>query len=223
MSGPGVYLEKPVRPESYVDAVRLLLGMQSVEASAAHPEKLRAEAEVRRYIHIGPAAELPEKFRGVPPGSVHDYLATLTRNHANLAKVVKDAEAETGIATKLDLTDKGVESPEKYALPMPWGVYATDEKRVIGSNAIRRDDIPGPGYHWYRMGAFAIPPDAYVYFLWSWIIQVDVQDVFDPAKPEQKFEVWARIKFEGPRFPHARPTDQDAVSVERLVLVKNDP
>ena len=29
MSGPGVYLEKPVRPDTYVEAVRRLLGMES--------------------------------------------------------------------------------------------------------------------------------------------------------------------------------------------------
>jgi len=35
MSGPGVYLEKPVRPDSYVAAVRRLLGMESDKAEAA--------------------------------------------------------------------------------------------------------------------------------------------------------------------------------------------
>ena len=44
--------------------------------------------------------------------------------------------------------------------------------------------------------------------------------VFDPAKPDQKFEFWARIKFEGLRFPHAKAGDKDAICVERIVLVK---
>jgi hypothetical protein len=190
---------------------------------AFETEKQHAEAEVRRYTSIGTSAALPEKFRRLPAENVHDYLATMTRNYADLAKVVKDPEAETGITIKLDLTDKDLESPEKYTLPMPWGLYATDEKRSVGSNAIRRDDIPGPGYHWYRMGTFPIPPSAYVYFFWSWIIQADVDNVFDPAKPDQKFEVWARIKFEGPRFPHAKPADKDAIYVERLLVVKAEP
>jgi hypothetical protein len=52
---------------------------------------------------------------------------------------------------------------------------------------------------------------------------VELENVFDPTKPDQKFEVWARIKFTGPRFPHARPGDRDAIYVERLVLVNTGP
>jgi CheY-like chemotaxis protein len=41
MSGPGIYLEKPVRPASYVAAVRKLLG---IEATATpEPDELRRE------------------------------------------------------------------------------------------------------------------------------------------------------------------------------------
>jgi len=68
----------------------------------------------------------------------------------------------------------------------------------------------------------SIAPGYYAYFFWSWIIQVDVENVFDPARPDQKYEVWARIKFEGPRFPHAKPGDKNAIYVERLVLVNSE-
>jgi CheY-like chemotaxis protein len=43
MSGPGVYLEKPVHPDTYVAAVRRLLGMEGVEALGSQPEDLRRE------------------------------------------------------------------------------------------------------------------------------------------------------------------------------------
>ncbi len=39
MSGPGVYLEKPVRPVSYVSAVRKLLGIEISEAPASGAEE----------------------------------------------------------------------------------------------------------------------------------------------------------------------------------------
>jgi CheY-like chemotaxis protein len=41
MSGPGVYLEKPVRPPSYVAAVRKLLGIEKPEEPEPQPEDLR--------------------------------------------------------------------------------------------------------------------------------------------------------------------------------------
>ncbi|MGA2988835.1 MAG: response regulator [Candidatus Korobacteraceae bacterium] len=43
MSGPGVYLEKPVRPGSYVAAVRTLLGMEPESAEPAAPDQLRQQ------------------------------------------------------------------------------------------------------------------------------------------------------------------------------------
>ena len=43
MSGPGVYLEKPVRPKSYVSAVRKLLGMEALDSPAPEPEALKTE------------------------------------------------------------------------------------------------------------------------------------------------------------------------------------
>ena len=190
--------------------------------SAQESEKQNAEAEVRRYTTVPTSLALPEKFRALPKGTVHDYIATMTRNWADVVKVVKDPEAETGIANKLDLTADNVDGGEKYVLPMPWGLYATVDKKFPGNGAIKAEDIPGPGYHWYKMGAFPIAPGYYAYFFWSWIIQVDVENVFDPARPDQKFEVWARVKFEGPRFPHAKPGDKDAIYVERVVLVNSE-
>ena len=43
LSGPGVYLEKPVHPDTYVAAVRRLLGMEGEETREAAPEDLRRE------------------------------------------------------------------------------------------------------------------------------------------------------------------------------------
>jgi hypothetical protein len=188
--------------------------------SAQEAERQHAEAEMRRYGAVPTSVALPERFRNLPKGTVYDYTATMTRNWGDVVKVIKDPEAETGIANKLDLTAAYVESPEKYVLPMPWGLYGTVEKKSLAGDSIKPEDIPGPGYHWYKMGTFPVAPGYYAYFFWSWIIQLDVDNVIDPTQPEQKFEVWARVKFEGSRFPHARPGDQNAIYVERLVLVK---
>lgn len=44
MSGLGIYLEKPVHPDTYVSAVRQLLGLESPQPQA-QPEDLRNELE----------------------------------------------------------------------------------------------------------------------------------------------------------------------------------
>jgi len=183
-------------------------------------EKAAAEKEMRRYTSLPSSIALPEKFRNLPRGTVFDYTADMTRNWNDVVKVIKDPEAESGFTNKLALGTDATPQQEKYVLPMPWGLYGVQQKKFIGGNAIKAEDIPGPGYHWYQMGSFALEPSYYAYFFWSWIIQVDIDNAYDAGKPDQKFEVWARIKFEGPRFPHAKEGDQDAIYVERLVLVK---
>jgi hypothetical protein len=104
---------------------------------------------------------------------------------------------------------------------MPWGRYDVRNKRSFRPAYIRPADVPGPGYHWYKMGPFPIGPSYYVYFFWSWIIQLDVDNVVDPKRPDRKFVVWARIKFEGPAFPHGKPGDKNAICIERVVLTQS--
>ncbi len=43
MSGPGIYLEKPVSPVSYVAAVRQLLGMEAEAPTVSAPTQLRSQ------------------------------------------------------------------------------------------------------------------------------------------------------------------------------------
>jgi CheY-like chemotaxis protein len=43
LSGPGVYLEKPVTPETYVSAVRRLLGLETTAVPEKGPDELRTE------------------------------------------------------------------------------------------------------------------------------------------------------------------------------------
>jgi hypothetical protein len=183
-------------------------------------EKLAADSEIRRYAALPAALPLPEKFRHEPRGTVFDYTALMTRNYGDIVKVVPDAEAESGITNRLDLAAADVPNPEKYVLPMSWGLYGTTSKTSVNGAPITAEDIPGPGYHWYKMGTFAVQPDYYLYFFWSWIIQLDLDNAYDPAVPGQTFEIWARLRFAGPRFPHAKPGETDAICVERVVLLK---
>jgi len=43
MSGPGIYLEKPVRPRAYVTAVRQLLGLEEAGEPEREPGELKKE------------------------------------------------------------------------------------------------------------------------------------------------------------------------------------
>ncbi len=180
-------------------------------------EKQRADEEVSGLMARRAYVPLPERFRGLPPGTVFDFTADETRNWQGIVKVVPDPEAESGITNRLTLSE---EDMQKYKLPMPWGLYDQINQRSAGGGVIKPEDVPGPGYHWYKMGTFKIGPSYYLYFFWSWIIQLDIDSIVDPRNPDQQFDIWARIKFEGPGFPHGDPQAERAICVERVVLVK---
>lgn len=186
---------------------------------AGQREAARAEADAElNPLLVRPVfPPLPEAFRGLPPGTVIDYTADLTRNWQDEAKRVPDAEAESGLSNRLVLS--GGEG-QKYALPMPWGLYDVIHARGVANAVIHAEDVAGPGYHWYKMGAFPIGSSYYVYFFWSWNIQLDLDNSVDAQHPDQRFEIWARIKFEGPMFPHGKPDAENAISIERVILKK---
>jgi hypothetical protein len=193
-------------------------------ASAQERERQQAEAEVSRYTAFG-FVPLPEKFRAMPKSSVHDFTAISTRNWKDIVRVVKDPQAESGMTNRLEFptkVDTDSHAIEKYRLPMQWGLYDQLNKRTFSGKPIKPEDVPGPGYHWYKMGTYSVAPSYYMYFFWSWIIQLDVDAAQDALKPDAKFDIWASIKFEGPGFPHGSATDKNAICVERVVLVKTD-
>lgn len=180
-------------------------------------ELANVDAELNPLLARPAYVPLPEKFRDLPAKDVFDFTAEQSSNWKDRAKRVSDAEAECAITNRLELTD---EDMEKYRLPMPWGAYAPAEKRSLASTSIEAEDVPGPGYHWYKLGTLRVVPSTYVYFFWSWIIQFPVDAAVDPDQPDAKFEIWSRIKFEGPGFPHGKPDEKYAISVERVVLVR---
>jgi hypothetical protein len=189
-------------------------------------EKARADEEARLLLARPAFLPLPEKLRRLPPASVFDYAADQTRNWQDLVKRVPDREAESGITNRLELDaglfrDPKEDAGRSYKLPMPWGLYSVKEKDFSRKGVIKPEDVSGAGYHWYKMGTFKVKPSDYLYFFWSWIIQVDIDNAVDPGNPEQEFDVWARIRFDGPGFPHGKPGEKNAICVERVVLVRN--
>ena len=179
-------------------------------------ERLKFEAEVAPLVARPSFVPLPERFRHLPRTDVFDFTAEQSHNHRDQAKRVLDTEAGSGITNRLELSDEDL---QRYRLPMPWGLYTPAEQRVVASRNIGPDDVPGPGYHWYKLGPAPVRTSSYVYFFWSWIVQFPVDSAAGREPPEREFDIWARVRFEGPAFPHGKQDDPNAISIERVVLV----
>ncbi len=182
-------------------------------------EKAKADQELDPLLARKAFVPLPEKFRHLPPGRVFDFTADQSNNWKDQARRVPDEQAESGVANRLELTDADM---AKYKLPMPWGAYDTAAKRGLASASIKGEDVSGPGYHWYKLPPATLTASSYVYFFWSWIIQVPVESAVDAKAPSPRCEVWARIKFEGPGFPHGQGGPKNAIYIERVVVVRLD-
>ncbi|MCK5803688.1 MAG: DUF4838 domain-containing protein, partial [Lentisphaeria bacterium] len=180
------------------------------------------EEEITKHTTLPTDLAPPSKFRDVPLSQLYDFTADLTRNWNSIVRPVKDPDAESGIANRLDFPNKaGEKHPlKKYKLPMPWGLYIPRDKKFYAKAAIKPEQVPSAGYHWYKFGTHKIQSSMYLYFFWSWIIQLEIDNARDVQNPDAQFETWARIKFTGPEFPHGKPDEPNAIWVERVVLVK---
>ena len=68
MSGQGLYLEKPVKPDNYIAAVKKLLGMEVSETEAGAVEKVKIQNEINNLLEAADVSEL-EKIRKLLKGN----------------------------------------------------------------------------------------------------------------------------------------------------------
>ncbi len=166
-------------------------------------------------------APIPEQFKGYKKDDIVDFPSDMFRLWSNI-KIVKDTESAYGMTCKMAMSDATAEERARYmitdAQPMPMGHYNPKDRVFGGSTGIAPKDIK-PGYNLYTYGPFKMKPSEYFYLFWSWNIQMDL-DAIRSDDPNQEYEVYASIKFEGPSFPTGDPTKPDAICVDRIIAVR---
>ncbi len=149
----------------------------------------------------------PSKFAG------QDYIdlpADQSQLYGGL-RVVSDADAEAGCAVKV---------PRDNELPLAGAMYVPLTEQTSGGRSIAAAEVPGPGYHWYKVADIRPQPSAYVYFTRDWTVQFPLNAVVADAVGDDVCELWVSVKFTGPAYPFGKPDDGNAVWIERIVLKK---
>ena len=156
-------------------------------------------------------APLPEQFRNLPAGRLIDLDgATFARNSSAAPEVFADPEAALGLCWRRE-GDK--------ELPMPMGVYGFDPAHPLNdAKYIRKEDVPGPGYHWYTGPKFRGQEWCYVYLTESWRFQVPLWSDWDPKHPDQQWQVWISGRFTGPAYPGGKADEANGFAVDRVIL-----
>ena len=127
-------------------------------------------------------------------------------------RISGDPDAESGVRVRVE-RDK--------ELPLSSAQYVEALKHTSGGRAIQRDEVKGPGYNWYKIDEIIPRETGYMYILNDWTIQFPL-DAAAAKTGGKRCEVWFSVKFEGPAYPHGKPGDKNAVSVERMALVVKD-
>jgi len=204
----------------------------AIRVDPSEPSAHRREVRERRrkLIFDGIAAALkkkliivppPSRFVKLPKGAWRHYPADSFGHYQKGTAVVEDPEAEGRLANRTVLSEDEVRKlPHPLRLDMhDYNKKATGREPSI--SAVKREDVPGPGYHWYKVGCYVVGPTS---FLWIFGpgLELSLRDAFDPFNRGQKHDVWVCVKFEGPLFPHGKPGQENAICIERVVLVKVD-
>ncbi|MBI4025404.1 MAG: DUF4838 domain-containing protein [Verrucomicrobia bacterium] len=185
-------------------------------------EKAQADARVLPMLARKTEVALPEQFRECAGGTVFDYTAETMYAEPNTLRLVRDDLAEAGVSQRLEWSPSARRPIQDAKLPLCWRVFGLSEQLEKKGSAIRPEDIPGRGYHWYQLGTTVVRRRAMLSLFErdTLFIQTNYHDSFDPKRPDQEFDVWANLMFEGPAFPHGRKNEPNAISVARIILVK---
>lgn len=167
--------------------------------------------------------DIPEKFKKIPRKDLFIIEPELTHSTSlPYMKFVKDPEAPSGVCRRLTFgKDPNARyGVNKYTFPMEWGVYDRTAKKNLTTGKIYESDIPKAGYNWICLGETTTSPSAGAYMFWSWFFGFNVAPLYSELDPHRTYEVWINIKFSGPAFPHGKKTEENSISMERVVLIR---
>jgi len=123
-----------------------------------------------------------------------------------------------GIWNNETLTDPEFEkSKQEFLKPDQAGQYVNWPQICRVINAA---DIPGPGYHLYKGPRFLLFPGTYLYLTKSWQFQQQLTSLYHEDKPKEIWEAYVSAKFTGPAYPHGKTDEPNAVSIDRVVLLR---
>jgi len=183
---------------------------------------------------------LPEQFRDLPPDSVFDWTASMfginpyggSSNSTDKMQVDDEAADGTayvrlsaeelpvpiGIWNNETLTDPEFEKSKQEFLKLDQAGQYVNWPQIC--RVINAADIPGPGYHLYKGPRFLLFPGTYLYLTKSWQFQQQLTSLYHEDKPKEIWEAYVSAKFTGPAYPHGKTDEPNAVSIDRVVLLR---
>ena len=209
---------------------QLRVDPEALSASAYRTRKVAARkakffTKIDKYLKQSLIAiNPPAKFEHLPWEDYTAYAADTFGIYAKdgeKAEVVEDKRTQNGIACRAELSDETIAELDGKALK--WDMHDHAKKHTGKESAIKHlklaEIVPGTGYHWYKLGTYCITENN---FIWMYFVNLGIElgDARDPLNPAGEYDIWARVKFEGPGFNGDAKTEKSAISIEWVVAVK---
>lgn len=164
-------------------------------------------------------AELPERFRSLPPERVMQFLYPSFMKGGVL---VPDPEAGGGKALRLGNT-----GADAHAADPVFGLYDQQRKEYGPTLTIAKADLPQDGkHHLYKVGRWRILPGTRLWGHKSWMMGcLDIEYAYSPpgadATPNANdWEVWVSAKFTGPAYIRGSQDKENGYYLDRVILVR---
>lgn len=197
-----------------VDEIHARLTNTCIRAYARRGRKAtdtKALHDIADYYLVAKAKNLKTgELKDVPDGRfVH-----VMPNCSGSGRVrIDDPTAAFGYAVE----DKGEAKAPNADFPVR--VYDTQAKKILVERRIRPEEMTEGKYTLYRIGRFTMPQNGSIIVGTSWRVQRVLAEYYQPGA-DVEYDLYASIRFEGPKYFANAKSRENHAAFERAILVR---
>jgi hypothetical protein len=138
--------------------------------------------------------------------------------------MIRRVVPESGVKPQVNDPDAafGIAAESVPVNPFPLGFYDTYRKKHGRQRNIQASEIStnGTGYRIYKLGSVELTPNCY-WWCGDWNVQAKLGQFFED-EGDNKWDIYASLKFEGPKYFKDSSTKEDRVLCDQVILIKVD-
>ena len=147
---------------------------------------------------------LPAPFASIPPDRIREILPDVTA-------MTEDVDAASGLA---------VVREDTYGGPLRFGLYDNYNEKERFARAIEREEIRTDRYHVYRLGRAVLSPRCRMWMTDAWVFTIALEEAYVEGDPLIEWDIYASLKFAGPKYGSEDKDQPNRISCDRVVLVR---
>ena len=147
---------------------------------------------------------LPEMFAAFPSDRVREILP-------EMSAMTEDADAASGFA---------IVREDKLETPVTFGLWDDHNGKSLRSQTLGRDEIMPDRYGVYRLGTSVLSPQCRLWLTDAWLFTVPLEEAYVEGDPLVEWDIYASLKFEGPKYGSEDMGQPNRISCDRVVMVR---